>query len=94
MQALSIFSGSASDNAALIKELFDGKQWEDYTTKVHALKSSARVIGAVALSEAARDLEAAGNEGDIEKIISDTPGLLDSYNSFGRILNEALGVKV
>ena len=42
--------------------------YENYTIKVHALKSSARLIGAIGLSQKAEALEMAGKEGNIEYI--------------------------
>lgn len=39
--------------------------WENYTIKVHALKSSARTIGAMELSSCAAGLEQAGKSGDM-----------------------------
>ena len=37
------------------------EKWEDFTIKVHALKSGAALIGAADLSEAAAHLEMLGN---------------------------------
>ena len=57
------------------------KDWENYTTKVHALKSSARIVGAQELSDRAKRLEDAGNRRDTEEIEKDTPELLSLYRS-------------
>ena len=66
------------------------QDYENYTIKVHALKSSARVIGASNLSDMAKDLEAAGKAGDIEKIKNDTAGLLKAYIELDDRLSEYL----
>ena len=59
---------------------------EDYTIKVHALKSSARIIGATQLSELAGELESAGKNGDRAFTDENTDRLLEMYRS----LNDAL----
>ena len=65
-----------------------------FTIKVHALKSTARVIGAVQLSEMALTLELAGKAGDISLIdekIEDCLILLKSYK--GRLNKYMLEVQ-
>jgi len=54
----------------------------DYTIAVHALKSSARLIGALELSAVAAELEKAGDDLDREKIDAKTPQLLEMYRGF------------
>ena len=44
-----------------IRGAYDDGNWEDYTTHVHALKSTALSVGGVKLSEAAKALEMAGH---------------------------------
>ena len=56
-----MFAESAMEKAAEIERYFEEEDWENYTIKVHALKSSALLIGATALSERAAHLEAMGN---------------------------------
>ena len=86
LTALRIFQESAPDTANAIEGFFRAKDWENYTTKVHALKSSARIVGAAELSERAERLEDAGNRRYIEEIEKDTPMLLALY----RTCSEAL----
>ncbi len=60
------------------------KDYKNYTIKVHALKSSARLIGALKLSDEARYLEDCGNdlsENSLNQIAERTPELLDDYRS-------------
>jgi signal transduction histidine kinase/CheY-like chemotaxis protein len=61
---------------------------EKYTILVHGLKSSARAIGALSLSEKAAALEKAGNESDMTMIREDTPQLLELYRSYKEKLRE------
>ena len=64
--------------------------YRNYTIKVHALKSSARLIGANTLSADAGHLENLGNslkQEDIEPIEELTPKLLADYRRFLDILS-------
>ena len=61
LTALTVFAEGVKSGADEIQRYFDAEDCKNYTTKVHALKSSARVIGAKELSERARRLEEAGN---------------------------------
>ena len=52
---------------------------ENYTIKVHALKSSSRMIGATALSDAAASLEVAADEGRERDLIAGHGAMMESY---------------
>lgn len=54
----------------------------NYTIKVHALKSSSRIMGARKLSKLAEELEYAGNNEDIRKIEKETDNLLSLLISY------------
>ena len=82
LDALTVFAESARTGADEIERFFENKDWKNYTVKVHALKSTARVIGAEELSEKARRLENAGVNGYLEEIAQDTPGLLALYRTY------------
>lgn len=74
------------ERAGLIEKYEVQKNIRDYTIYVHGLKSSARAIGALDLSEKAEYLEACGNGGDIDEIEMLTPGLLSLYRSYSKKL--------
>ena len=93
LDALKVFANSISAASDEIENFFNNKDWKNYTTKVHALKSSARVIGASELSERARRLEDAGNSGYIEEIKQDTMPLLTLYRSYTEKLSMLIEVK-
>ena len=82
MDALKVFAQSVESNADEIQRYYDTDDWDNYTTKVHALKSTARVIGAMELSEKARRLEDAGNNCYCDEIEAGTAPLLDLYRSY------------
>ena len=58
----------------------------DYTIEVHALKNTARMIGAMELSKWCYELEMAGNAEDVEKLTEQTPGMLELYRSYKEVL--------
>lgn len=58
----------------------------DYTIEVHALKNTARMIGAMKLSEWCYKLEQWGNEENIEMLQKETTGMLSLYRSYKEIL--------
>ncbi|MBR1627958.1 MAG: response regulator, partial [Lachnospiraceae bacterium] len=68
VKTLAFFRDSIEKKADEIEELYRSEDIPNYTIKVHALKSTAKVIGAYDLSEKARLLEIAGNEGDMDFI--------------------------
>ena len=69
------------EKLASIKQAFDSEDWENYTIRVHALKSSSRQIGAMDLGSKAEALEKAGKAGDTDKIKADTDALLSDYKA-------------
>ncbi len=76
------FQSTVAEKADEIQRYFDDRDWENYTIKVHALKSSARIIGATEISERARLLEAAGDARNLSVIEEDTPALLALFRSY------------
>lgn len=58
----------------------------DYTIEVHALKNTARLIGAMELSEEFKELEKLGNDENTELLTAKTPGVLVHYRSYKPIL--------
>ncbi|MBQ3686981.1 MAG: Hpt domain-containing protein, partial [Treponema sp.] len=54
------FCESIPETADALEAFAGAEDWKNYTILVHSLKSSARLIGAVTLSEAARELEQFG----------------------------------
>lgn len=58
----------------------------DYTIEVHALKNTARMVGAGHLSEWFHRMEDCGNAGDVETITRETPELLKELRSYKEIL--------
>ena len=88
LKALEIFAGNAASKADEIEEFFRAEAIEDYTIRVHALKSSARIIGATDLSEKARLLEEAGKNKDKTYINQNNDKLIRDFRSLGKKLKD------
>ncbi len=87
LNALTVFVESIESNADEIEKMFRAEDWKNFTTKVHALKSTARVIGAGDLSDRARRMEDAGNALNVDEIKKSTEPLLELYRSFAQKLS-------
>lgn len=87
MSALTIFYNSIDKMSDEIQGYYTSGNWTDYTIKVHALKSSARIIGLAELSELARQLEAAGDAKELDFIHDNTDRLLSWYRSYKQKLS-------
>ncbi len=92
LDALTVFAESMSSTSSDLENYCLAEDWENFTTKVHALKSTAKVIGLNELSERARRLEEAGIAGDYEEIKQNTPPLLILYRSYSVQLSPLLNI--
>ena len=79
---LSQFYEAIPANTQELQALVEQGDTAGFRIKVHALKSTSRLIGALELSEKAARLEAAADSGDTERIAKDTPPLLELYGSY------------
>lgn len=86
LSVLDVFHKTAAAKADEIEKYFNEEDWENYTVKVHALKSAARVIGATGLSDEAKRLEEAGKLRDLETVKKDTQKLLEKYRELDKKL--------
>lgn len=88
MPVLDIFYESIDENSAEIDEKYHEEDWEYYTILVHALKSSARIVGAADLGEEAFAMEMAGKNEDVDYIRANHETLLEHYRAFKEILSD------
>ena len=72
--------------ATKVEKLLADGMLRDYTIEVHALKSTARMIGAMELSEKFYELEQLGNAEEQKVLESKTPDVLSLYRSYKPIL--------
>ena len=77
---------SIDERSGAIERYESENDIKNYTIYVHGLKSSARAVGALDLSDKAEYLESCGNNGDVDEIKLLTPELLTLYRSYNRRL--------
>ena len=80
--SLKLFLDTIDGNQRVINDAYEARDIRLYTIKVHALKSSARIIGAMPLFELCQSLEDAGNKQDIAFIDMHTDELFRDYLDF------------
>ncbi len=83
---LKIFYDSIEQKKAEIEGFYDSENWKDYTIKVHALKSSAKLVGALELAQDAQRMEDAGKAEDIAFIREHHESLMQAYANFREVL--------
>ena len=90
-KAVSDFCDSGGAKADDIEMYYEKEDIRNYTIEVHALKSAARIIGAMKLSRLAEALEEAGNAEDMVRIRNATGELIKMYRNLIASLEEARG---
>lgn len=93
VDALKMFVETAEENADTIERAFIEGDIKFYTVKVHALKSSARIVGATHLSNLAKQLEDAGKSNDEDFIQDNNQNLLDEYYLFKEKLSDLIEIE-
>lgn len=77
---LKTFMETAEESILRIETFAHNRDYKNYTTEVHGLKSSALAIGANGLSEMAKALEQAGKDENYKQIAEDTPALIARFS--------------
>ena len=95
-ETLNVFYTTMDADADFLENLFnkikDGKdEVLNYRIKIHAMGTSANLIGASELCQKARRLESAARDIDTEKIISDTMSFLQEWRSYKEKLRICMG---
>ena len=81
LSVLKIYYDSYEAKVGEIRGFFDAQDWTNYTIKVHALKSSSRLVGALVLGDKAEALEMAGKQTDTEFIFANHQSLMEEYSA-------------
>lgn len=93
MKLLQVFYDTLFMKANLIEQYEQEENIHNYTIEVHALKSAAKLIGAMELSKQAEYLEACGKEENVTEIHKKTPQLLKMYRSYIEYLRPYVQIK-
>ncbi len=84
---LKVFYNSIDKKYDELDNSFVTEDWDTYTIKIHALKSSARLVGAMELGKKAERLEMAGKERDLSYIRDNHFPAMDEFLSFKETLS-------
>ena len=90
VDVLRIAQKTASDKIIKLENLYDQRDWENYTIVVHSMKSGAANIGANNVSSIARELENAGRIKDERFIDENTMGMLEEYKHIISVISDNL----
>ncbi len=86
LDTVKTYAKAVKDHADETEKFWRSGDIRNATIKIHALKSSSRIIGAMDLGELAQELENAGNKNDTEKLGERIDELLERYRRIGEAL--------
>jgi HPt (histidine-containing phosphotransfer) domain-containing protein len=89
LQIISDFAANAPDNRAFLDEMLATDNLKEYEIKIHSVKSTSRMVGAMKLGDLAEKLEFASRDGQIDEVRKDHNEAMTMYTG----LTEAI-VKV
>lgn len=72
-----------------LSDCYSRGDWKNYSIHAHSLKSTSRMIGAMALGEQAKDLELAAKHSEEDKIHTGHEKLMNQYRT---LLNDLKGI--
>ena len=91
-EMLTEFARDAEGKITDIRDAFQREDHKDYQTRVHALKSTSKMIGANTLSEMAKDMEDAAKKQDTAYIKENHEALLAKYRETVQNLFDVLSL--
>lgn len=84
------YHSSINQKALELQNYFEAEDWHNYEIKVHALKSTSRLIGATTLSNLAEHLEKSANQNRIDEIKLKHKELLNTFINYIVLLDPIL----
>ena len=90
-QLLAEYAKNTDDRILELREFYDKENWHEYSIRVHAIKSTSKMIGATAISDMAKKLEEYSKGGDEAAIRRLHPEFMPQYEALLRTINRALG---
>lgn len=84
------YASGHEEKVTELEKAFSDQDWKLYTIKVHAIKSTSKIIGAEELSAQAREMEIAASGQDEQLLIERHPDFLAAYAGLVRSIEEAL----
>ena len=77
-----------------IQNYYDNKDWKNYSTVVHSIKSSSKMIGAADLSDLAAELEKASDEERVSDISADHEKMMKLYKETTEVISSLISDNV
>ena len=75
------YAKGKEEKAGKLKTNLEAENWHDYAIDVHSLKSTSKMIGAMALFEKAAAIEKAANDNDGQTIRKGHQAMMDEYET-------------
>ncbi|MCR5746501.1 MAG: response regulator [Lachnospiraceae bacterium] len=85
------FANDSTEKKEELEKFYKSNDWENFTIRIHALKSSARMIGALSISDRAKTLEEASKESDAVFIRTNYPKFIPDYLKLTEIIRHIYG---
>ncbi|MCH5271502.1 MAG: response regulator [Lachnospiraceae bacterium] len=89
IEILQMISGNGQEDCKKICRFYEEKDWKNYATLVHALKSTMLSVGVEKLSGMAKELELAGKSGDESFILEHHDAMIQEYTRILGLLKES-----
>ena len=93
LSVLKIYYDSYTAKSDELNGFYNAEDWENYTVKIHALKSSSRLVGALVLGDESEKLEMAGKENNIDYIRTNHAKAMEMYEDIINSLSSEFGAK-
>ena len=91
IKVLTEFGKDRKIKTDMLARLFSEQNWKEYAIRVHAVKSTAKMIGADAISEQAKSLEAAAKAGDSAAVNAGHSAFLTDYQRLLELIGKLTG---
>ncbi len=87
-ELLTDYADNKESKISELKQYFDTKDLKNYEIRVHAIKSTSKIIGALELSDEAKALEFAAKGGDEGLINEKHPDFMQKYENLMKVISE------
>ncbi len=85
---LSSFYESIDENTAALNRLKDACDIQNYTIRIHSVKSNCKTVGATRLGDMAEALENSGKKGDTDYVLNNHAAFITEYNNIKTKLSD------
>ena len=90
-QLLKEIANTPEEKIKLLQKYYDEKDWQNYAIKVHAVKSTTKMVGALEVSDMAKALESAAKKKDETVLERDHAPFMDKYKSLLSVISDREG---